>query len=177
MSNTDSGKALSDVWDHHMASEFGMKSPDMAIETMTEDTHVNLVPLLNGGIGREGVREFYAKYLCAQIPPDIEIVPISRTVGQDRLVDESVMRFTHSIQVDWLLPGIAPTGKRVEISIVAVTQFKEGKILHEHVYWDQATVLLQVGLIDRSLPVRGAESAAQVQRPSLPMNELMQRKR
>jgi carboxymethylenebutenolidase len=94
-------------------------------------------------------------------------------VGQDRLVDESIIRFTHSIQMDWLLPGLAPTGKRLEIPFVSVVQFKEGKILHEHIYWDQATVLLQLGLIDRSLPVRGAETTAQLLRPSLPMNELI----
>jgi carboxymethylenebutenolidase len=177
MSGADNAKAMNDLWDQHMAAEFGLRNPDLAVETMTEDAHVLLVPLMLGAAGREAVREFYAKHLCAQIPPEVEIVPISRTMGQDRLVDESVMRFTHSAPVEWLLPGIAPTGKRFQLAFVSVIQFKGGKISAEHIYWDQASVLLQAGLIDRSVPAMGAESAAQVQNPSQPMNVLLQRKR
>ena len=93
------------------------------------------------------------------------MVPVSRTIGQGRVVDELIMRFTHSIRMDWLLPGIAPTGKRVELPFVVIVQFEGDKVAHEHVYWDQASVLVQVGLLDRTLPVLGGETAAQVLEP------------
>jgi carboxymethylenebutenolidase len=105
----------------------------------------------------------------------METVPVSRTIGQDRVVDELVMRFTHSIRLDWLLPGIPPTGKRVELPFVVIVQFEGDKLAHEHLYWDQASVLVQVGLLDRTLPVRGGETAAQVLSPTQPMNELIRR--
>jgi carboxymethylenebutenolidase len=166
---------LSNAWDQHLASEFAAKSADEALATMTADPHVNHVPLMIGGRGRAELQDFYANHFLNQIPPDMEIVPVSRTIGQGRVVDELVMRFTHSICMDWLLPGIAPTGKRVELPFVVVVQFGGDKVAHEHVYWDQASVLVQVGLLDRMLPVRGGEIAAQVQNPTQPMNELIRR--
>ena len=103
------------------------------------------------------------------------MVPVSRTVGQGRVVDELVVRFTHTIRMDWILPGVPPTGRRVELPTVVVVQFEGDKIAHEHIYWDQASVLVQVGLLDRSLPVPGGEIAAQVIDPTQPMNELIRR--
>jgi carboxymethylenebutenolidase len=175
MSVTETEKAISGLWDQHMASEFGAKSTDQALATMTANPHVNLVPLMNGAVGREELGEFYSKHFLNQIPPDMEMVSVSRTVGQGRVVDEMVARFTHSIQMDWLLPGLRPTGKRVELPFVVIAQTEGDKIAHEHLYWDQATVLVQLGLIDRSLPVRGAETAQQVLKPTQPMNELIRR--
>jgi carboxymethylenebutenolidase len=103
------------------------------------------------------------------------MVSVSRTIGQGRVVDEMIMRFTHTVRLDWVLPGIAPTGKRVEIPFVVIVQFEGDKVAHEHLYWDQASVLVQLGLLDRTLPVRGGEIAAQVLNPSRPMNELIRR--
>src|SRR5262249_15132544 len=97
------------------------------------------------------------------------------TIGQSRVVDELILRFTHSIYMDWLLPGIAPTGKRVELPFVVIVQFEGDKLAHEHLYWDQATVLVQVGLIDRTLPVRGGETAGQVLDPTTPITDLFGR--
>lgn len=125
------------------------------------------------GWGFESLRDFYANHFLSQIAPDIEIVSVSRTIGQGRVVDELIMRFTHSIRMDWLLPGIPPTAKRVEVPLVAIIQFEGDKIAHEHLYWDQASVLVQIGLLDRTLPVRGGEIAAQVLNPTQPMNELI----
>jgi carboxymethylenebutenolidase len=166
---------LSDAWDKHIASEFAAKSPEQALATMSADPYVNEVALMIGGRGREEVRDFYANHFLSQIPPDMETVPVSRTIGQGRVVDELIMRFTHSIRMDWLLPGIAPTGKRVEVPFVVIVQFEGDKLAHEHLYWDQASVLVQVGLLDRTLPVRGGEIAAQVVKPTQPMNELIRR--
>ena len=172
---------LSSAWDQHLASEFDARSADQALATMTADPHVNVVPLMIGARGRAELHDFYANHFLSQIPPDMEMVPVSRTIGQGRVVDELIMRFTHSIRLDWLLPGIAPTGKRVELPFVVIVQFEfegegEGdKLAHEHLYWDQASVLVQVGLLDRKLPVRGGETAAQVLNPTQPMNELIRR--
>jgi len=166
---------LSGAWDQHLASEFEARSADQALATMSADPHVNHVPLMIGGRGRTELHDFYANHFLNQIPADMETVPVSRTIGQGRVVDEMIMRFTHTIRMDWLLPGIAPTGKRVELPFAVVVQFEGDKVAHEHVYWDQASVLVQVGLLDRTLPVLGGETAAQVLDPARPMNELIRR--
>ena len=128
-----------------------------------------------GGTGREQLRDFYSKYFLAQIPPDMTMTPVSRTVGQGRVVDEFVSHFTHTLRMDWFLPGVPPTGKHLDVPTVVIVHFEEGKIVSEHLYWDQASVLVQLGLIDRSLPVLGAEIAPQVIQPTQPMNALLQR--
>jgi carboxymethylenebutenolidase len=131
--------------------------------------------VLAGGVGREGVRDFYANHLVGKFfPPDVQFTSVSRTIGTDQLVDELVITFTHTTEIDWLLPGVAPTGKRVELAVVAVVGVDGDKISHEHIYWDQASVLVQIGLLDPAgLPVAGRASAAKVLDPSLPANELM----
>lgn len=171
----DTRHAMTDMWDRHLASEFKAKSADEALATMAADPHVNVVPLMIGARGRAELHDFYTNHFLNQIPPDMEMVTVSRTVGGDRVVDELIASFTHSIVIDWLLPGVAPTGKRVVLPFVVIVQFEEDKVAHEHLYWDQASVLVQVGLLDRTLPVRGEEIAAQVLNPSQPMNELIRR--
>ena len=166
---------LSSVWNNHMGAEFGAKDADQAVATMSAEAYVNLIPLMIGARGRDGARKFYARHFLPQLPPDIEMVPVSRTIGQNQLVDELIIRFSHSTRMDWLLPGIAPTGKRVHIPVVAIIRFEGDKIVREHLYWDQASVLVQLGLLDRALPVRGGEIAAQVVDPAQPMNELIHR--
>src|SRR5215468_8194062 len=115
---------LNDVWNEHLRAEFSAHSADETVATMVANPRINQVPVMIGGNGREQVHEFYAKYFLPQIPPDIEIVPVSRTIGQGRLVDEIVVRFTHTISMDWMLPVIGPTGKRVEVALVVVVQFE-----------------------------------------------------
>jgi carboxymethylenebutenolidase len=171
----ETAETLSSAWDRHIASEFAAKSAEQALATMTAEPYVNEVPLMIGARGRSELHDFYANHFLSQIPPDMEMVSVSRTVGQDRVVDELIMRFTHSIRMDWLLPGIPPTGKRVEPPFVVIVQFEGDKLAHEHLYWDQASVLVQVGLLDRTLPVRGGETAAQVLNPTQPMNDLIRR--
>ena len=170
-------QAMSDLWDEHMRSEFETSSVEDTLETMVEEPYVNHVPVMTGGVGLEEVRKFYAERFITQQPPEVEITPVSRTIGGDRVVDELIYAFTHSIQMDWLLPGVAPTGEQVEVPMVVVVHFVEGKIASEHVYWDQASVLAQVGLSDQeSLPVSGAESAKKILDPaSVPSNGLMNR--
>src|SRR5207247_1419688 len=130
-----------------------------AVSTRVEDAYVNDIPVLIGGVGRDQLRDFYSRRFIRQMPPDTEMTPVSRTIGEDQLVDEMVFKFTHSIRMDWMLPGVAPTGKRVEVPLVAIVRFREGKLAHEHIYWDQASVLVQIGLIDAAkLPVAGVES-------------------
>jgi carboxymethylenebutenolidase len=165
---------LNDAWEEHLRTAFSAHSADAAIATMVANPLVNQVPVLIGGNGKEELYEFYAKYFLPQIPPDTEMVPVSRTIGQGRLVEEMVVRFTHTIPMDWMLPGIPPTGKRVEVAMLVVVQFDGDKLAHEHLYWDQASVLVQLGLLQREgLPVVGAEGARSVLDRSLPLNELL----
>jgi carboxymethylenebutenolidase len=147
-----------------------------ALETMVPDAYVNHVPVLTGGVGRKQLQEFYSKHFIPQVPPDTEFLTISRTIGPERLVDEMIVRFTHTIEMDWMLPGVAPTGKRVECATVAIVTFRDGKLFNEHIYWDQASVLVQLGLLDHSkLPVAGVETARKLADPSLPSNQLIER--
>lgn len=173
---SDVDNPIIDLWNLHLQSEFAHKSAEEALATMTSNPRVTIVPTLMGGKGREELGHFYRNYFLNQLPPDLEIIPVSRTVGKDRLIDEMVIRFTHSIRMDWVLPGIAPTGKRIELPFVAVVHVEDGKIASENLYYDNATVLRQAGLLpDPALPVLGAESARQMLDPSSPHNELARR--
>lgn len=149
-----------EVFGQHMAAEFRARNADQALETMTENPHIVFAPTLVGGQGREEVRAFYANTFLSQLPQDIRVTPLSRTVSATSLVDEMVLSFTHNIQMNWILPGVAPTGRKVEVVMVVIVAFKEGKVDSEHLYWDQASVLVQVGLLDGArLPVVGAQAA------------------
>src|SRR5438132_4892896 len=169
-------ETLRQLWEEHVRYEFSTRNTEDTLATMVEDAYVNHIPVLTGGVGKDELREFYSKRFIPQMPPDTEMTAISRTIGNDQLVDEMVFTFTHTIRMDWMLPGIAPTGKRVEVPLVAIVRFREGKLAHEHIYWDQASVLVQLGLLDAaSLPVTGIESARKALDPSLPSNALMRR--
>ena len=173
---TASQEALAHLWEEHIKYEFETRNTEETLKTMVEDAYVNHIPVMTGGVGREELREFYSQRFIPKMPPDTEMTPISRTIGEDRLVDEMVFKFTHTIAMDWMLPGIAPTGKRVEVPLVVIVHFRDGKLAHEHIYWDQASVLVQLGLLDSStLPVAGADSARKVLDPTLPSNALIQR--
>jgi len=167
---------LHDLWEEHMRHEFATHDTEATLATMVDDAYVNHIPVLTGGVGKEDLREFYSKRFIPQMPPDTEVTPVSRTIGTDQLVDEMIFKFTHTVPMDWMLPGIAPTGKRVEVPLVAIVRFRDNKLAHEHIYWDQASVLVQIGLIDATaLPIAGVETARKVLDNSLPSNALMAR--
>jgi len=173
---TAAQKSLSQLWEEHVRHEFATHNTEDTLATMVEDAYVNHIPVLTGGLGRDELRDFYSKRFIPQMPPDTEMIPISRTIGNNQLVDEMVFKFTHTIRMDWMLPRIPPTGKRVEVPLVAIVQFRDGKLAHEHIYWDQASVLVQLGLLDASkLPVAGVETARKALNPKLPSNALMRR--
>src|SRR2546426_12710994 len=173
---TPAQETLRQLWEEHVRYEFSTRNTDTTLATMVDDAYVNHIPVLTGGVGKDELREFYSKRFIPQMPPDTEMTPVSRTIGEDQLVDEMVFKFTHSIRMDWMLPGVAPTGKRVEIPLVAIVRFRDGKLAHEHIYWDQASVLVQIGLIDAAtLPVARVDSAHKVLDPTLPSNALMRR--
>ena len=159
-----------------MRHEFVTHNAEDTLATMVEDAYVNHIPVLTGGVGKKQLREFYSKCFIPQMPPDTEMVPLSRTIGNDQLVDEMIFKFTHTIRMDWMLPGVAPTGRRVEIPLVVIVRFRDGKLAHEHIYWDQASVLVQLGLVDpRKLPVVGVESAKKAMDKKMPSNALIDR--
>lgn len=173
---TPTQKRLSQLWDEHVRYEFSTRNTEDTLATMVEDAYVNHIPVLTGGVGRDQLREFYSRRFIPQMPPDTQMTPVSRTIGEDQVVDEMVFKFTHTIRMDWMLPGVAPTGKRVEVPLVAIVRFRNDKLAHEHIYWDQASVLVQLGLLDAArLPVAGIETARKVVDPTLPANELMKR--
>jgi carboxymethylenebutenolidase len=165
---------LSDLWDEHVLHEFGTQDTEETLETMTPRARVNHVPVLTGGRGRAELRRFYSTWFIPVNPTDVQMTEISRTVGADSLAFEFVATFTHTTEISWLLPGVAPTGRRIELAAVVIVTFDGDKLASEQIYWDQASVLVQVGLLERDgLPVVGVESARKVLDPTLPSNELI----
>jgi carboxymethylenebutenolidase len=150
---------LGDIFDKHIEFEFDKEDVDATMTTMTEDPYVHHVPTQTGGRGYNGVYNFYKKHFIGKMPKDLKITNISRTVGKDQVVDELIISFTHDREIDYLLPGIPATGKYVEIPHVVVMKFKNNKISHEHIYWDQASVLVQIGLLkpENKIPITGIE--------------------
>lgn len=166
------------LWEAHCRCEFETRDANATMATMVPQPYVNHVPTMTGGVGYEQLRRFYAHHFIPVNPPDFRLTPVSRTVGTDTIVDEFIMRFTHTTVIDWLLPGVPPTGRAVEIPTVAIVKFDGDKVAHEHIYWDQASVLVQVGLLNSGgLPVAGAETAQKVVDKNLPSNQLMTRGR
>jgi carboxymethylenebutenolidase len=131
-SSAPAEKTINTQWDKHLESEFAYKSPEQALATMTNNPRVTIVSTMIGGKGRAELHAFYEKHFLNQLPPDIEMIPISRTIGQGRVVDELVVRFTHSMQMDWVLPGIPPTGKRIEFAMVVVVYMEGDRIAAEN---------------------------------------------
>ena len=162
MSNAD----LIRLWEEHTKHEFSTRDTEATLDTMVDDAYVNHVPTMTGGFGKAALREFYSRDFIPSMPPDTTLTPVSRTVGEDQLVDEMIFSFTHTQEIPWMLPGIAPTNRRVEIPLVAIVRFRGDKLAHEHIYWDQASVLKQIGLLQAAtLPVFGAETARKVVDP------------
>jgi len=154
------------LWEEHTAHEFSTRDTEATLATMVDDAHVNHVPVMTGGYGKDALRAFYSRDFIPSMPPDTTLTPVSRTIGEDQLVDEMIFSFTHTQEMPWMLPGIPPTNKRVEVPLVAIVGFRDGKLAHERIYWDQASVLKQIGLLsDERLPVFGAETARKVLDP------------
>lgn len=154
---------LRQLWEEHTRHEFATRNTEATLETMVDDAYVNHVPVLTGGVGKDALRTFYSHDFIPCMPLDTKLTPVSQTVGEDQLVDEMIFSFTHTQEMPWMLPGIPPTNRYVEVALVAIVRFRDGKLAHEHIYWDQASVLKQIGLLnDPALPVAGVESARKV---------------
>jgi carboxymethylenebutenolidase len=135
------------LWEAHCRYEFETRDVDATMATMVEQPYVNHIPTMTGGVGHDQLKRFYKYHFIGINPPDFRLTPISRTVGTDSVVDEFIVHFTHTTEIDWLLPGVPPTGRIVE-----------------------------VGLLDpTSLPVAGVQTARKVMDKSQPSNELMAR--
>lgn len=164
------------LWDRHCELEFTARDAATTMTTMVAEPYVNHVPTMTGGVGQKALHEFYATHFIPKLPADTKLIPVSRTVGENRVVDELIFCFTHDCRIDFLLPGVPPTGKYVEVPTVAIVTFEGDKIANEHIYWDQASVLVQIGLLDpTNLPVAGVETAHKVMDKSLPSNQLIPR--
>jgi carboxymethylenebutenolidase len=163
-----------EIWAEHLRSEFETLDVEQALRTMTAEPCVNHVPTMTGGFGADELRRFYRDHFIGQWPSDTTITPISPTAADDQIVDEMLITFTHDSVIDCLLPGVAPTGRKIEVPTVVIVRFEGGKVAREHIYWDQGSVLVQAGLIDpEGLPLVGAEAAAKLKDPTLPSNTLI----
>lgn len=160
---TPQQQTMVDVFQRHVDAEM-TGDIETTMATMTENPHLHNLSNMMGGVGKEGVRRFYTNHLVGKFfPPDVEMIRVSLTVGYDQIVEELVIKFTHTTMIEWMLPHLAPTGRKVEVAFAVIVKFEGNKIAHEHIYWDQATVLVQLGLLDpKGLPVCGAESAQKI---------------
>jgi carboxymethylenebutenolidase len=157
---------LSRLWEEHTSYEFATRNTEATLATMVDDAYVNHIPVLTGGFGKPALHDFYSQQFIPAMPPDTTLTPVSRTIGDNQLVDEMIFSFTHTQEMPWMLPGVPPTNRHVEVPLVAIVRFRDGKLAHEHIYWDQASVLKQIGLLtDNSLPIHGAETARKVLDP------------
>lgn len=167
---------LNALWEAHRACEFQQRDAAATMATMVPQPYVNHVPTMTGGFGHANLHRFYRDHFIPNNPADMRTIPISRTIGVDRVVNEGILCFTHDREVEWMLPGIAPTGRYVEVPLVGIITFRGDKLYNEHIYWDQASVLVQIGLLDPgALPVAGQAQARKLLDPSLPSNGLMPR--
>ncbi len=135
------------VWAEHIRHEFVTKDVEATLATMVEDASVNHVPVSTGGNGKAELRAFYRDVFIGSWPDDLEMTTTNRVLGRDQLVEEDRLRFTHKNRMEWFLPGVPATNRVVEVDFVVVVQFRDGKLACERIYWDQATVLRQTGLI------------------------------
>jgi carboxymethylenebutenolidase len=140
-------KELERLWSEHLEGEFGTKDVEATLATMADDAYVNCVPVGSGGRGKEQLRAFYRDIFIPSWPDDLQIDPVNRVVGDMQLVDELHASFTHEKQMEWFLPALPPTNRRVDIDFVVIVQFRDELIAFQRVYWDHATVLRQVGLL------------------------------
>jgi len=179
MTENSAAKNLGAVFDAHVKAEFVDKDVAATMATMAPEPYLTHVPTLTGGTGRSEVEHFYRNHFVGHWPDDVEVIPLSRTVGQDRVVDELIVSFTHDREMRVYLPGVSPTGRTVVLPHVVVMGFDEaGRVSYEHIYWNQATLLVQVGLLDPALlPVAGAEQAKRLLDPKQPANEMIDRLR
>ena len=165
---------LNELWEKHCYYEFATRDVDAIMPTMVAQPYVNHVPTMTGGVGHDQLKRFYKYHFVDSNPADTRLIPISRTIGADRIVDEFVFCATHDREIDWLLPGLAPTGKYFEVPLLAVVCFRGDKLYNEHIYWDQASVLVQIGVLDPAgLPVAGIQTAKKMIDETLPSNTLM----
>jgi carboxymethylenebutenolidase len=162
------------AFDEHMAAEFELRDIDRTMATMTGDPYLNHVAVMTGGRDAGEVRRFYDEHFIPRWPADTAVTPVSRTIGREQVVDELVMSFTHDVHMDFMLPGVEPSGRPVELAVAAVVGVRDGRVSHEHIYWDQASILVQVGALDPAgLPVTGADQARKMLDRSLPPNRLI----
>ncbi|MDR5759849.1 dienelactone hydrolase family protein [Caballeronia sp. LZ035] len=165
---------LNQLWEQHCYFEFATRDVESVMTTMVAEPYVNHVPTMTGGVGHDELKRFYTHHFVHSNPADTKLIPVSRTIGSDRVVDEFVFCATHDREIDWLLPGLAPTGKYFEVPMLAVIRFRGDKLYNEHIYWDQASVLVQIGVLDpEGLPVAGRQTARKLIDETLTSNALM----
>jgi carboxymethylenebutenolidase len=153
-------KAMLRAWEAHTAAEFVTRDVDATMRTMTDNPTVLHLPTGMGAIGFDGVRNFYRQWFVGRNAADMSIESVSQTIGDTSIVDEMLITFTHDIEIPWILPAVAPTGKQVRIPVIGIVGFEGTAIASERIYWDQAAVLAQVGLLDsatvKRLPIIAA---------------------
>ena len=150
------------LWELHTKYEFEDRSVEKTMTTMTEHPALRNVPTKSIANGIAGVKNFYQNSFVHQNPPDISVEVVSRTIGDVQIVEELVLSFTHTQVMDWILPGIPPTSKKVRVPFVVIVGFENGKIGWEHIYWDQATVLHQIGLLQKTEQTKNCFYGAEV---------------
>jgi len=144
---TLSSQQLEQLWAEHLKGEFETKDVEETLATMVADASVTHMPVNTGGRGKEALRIFYRDDFIPSWPDDLEMKPVNRVVGDAQLVDELHVTFTHSKPMNWFLPNVPPTHKKIAVDFVVVVQFRGDKLACERIYWDHAAVLRQAGLL------------------------------
>jgi carboxymethylenebutenolidase len=144
---TLSSQQLEQLWATHLKGEFETKDVEATLATKVDDAYVNHMPVNTGGRGKEALRVFYRDDFIPSWPEDLQMTPVNRVVGDEQLVDELHVTFTHSKPMNWFLPKVSPTHKKIAVDFVVMVQFRGDKLACERIYWDHAAVLRQAGLL------------------------------
>ncbi|EAW13425.1 dienelactone hydrolase [Aspergillus clavatus NRRL 1] len=158
-STTENKEDPEKTWEDHLEAKFFSMNLKNTMEPYVDHLtpNVTYTPTMSGGIGARDLRRFYQHHFLNKLPPSMRLRLLSRTIGVDRVVDELYASFEHTHEIPWMLPGVPPTNKKVEVVLVSIVSLRSGKLYSEHVYWDQASVLVQIGLLDPKLVPQGVQ--------------------
>ncbi len=145
-------RELERAWDAHLDALLVRRDLVAALRPLAAEPSLVHIPAMAGAAGRQAVERFYADQVLPHLPGDLALSRISRTVDRWRLVDETMVSFTHDRELPWLLPGVEPTFRRAEVLAIAIVGFDRERIGSQRILWDHATLAAQLGIVH---PVTG----------------------
>jgi carboxymethylenebutenolidase len=118
---------------------------ERAMALVTDDVALSMLPVGSGARGADELRRHLADDVLPHQPADLATRRVSRTGDRWRVVDEELVSFTHDRELPWLLPGLAPTGRRVEVLAISLVTVRQQRVAEHRTLWDHHGLLAQLG--------------------------------